>query len=356
MQLHRSVGCLVLNIAVAGATLSLGCGDRRDQASFPEGYTYAPIEWPVAWRPETGELVAIHLERAVDAHGGMTLCDGSGWYLSVPGEASRRALEGALPDEVCKLDLRPEVVGASTFATELLLSDDGDLLSFDLETAIVTRIEVQGVRVTPHAAWSQDGGRIAFAGKPAAGLRRDAGNFLYLIDRDGSGLRLLTELGDRNLYSNPAWSPDNAQLVLSTAAIGGGPFRTDGHVIIVNAATGEQRHVAAGYFPSWSPDGKWIAYLSVPVLETASADPSAPSDSTGVVLRLVRPDGTEDHVLFADPGADTPPERRLKNGWPWAPLLWSPDANRLAFTRLRDGGMDVWILDTARGELESRGP
>lgn len=82
--------------------------------------------------------------------------------------------------------------------------------------------------------------------------------------------------------SDPAISPDTKRLVFTV----NGDGLTDGPSIYVanTDGTGLQR-LAPGSNPQWSPDGAWIAYVSVP----------ADTGCSGV--RLMAPDGTDDHPV-----------------------------------------------------------
>jgi TolB protein len=108
--------------------------------------------------------------------------------------------------------------------------------------------------------FSPDGRTIAFervaADKKAA---------VYLMAADGSNLRLLTKPGMEGRH--PSWSPDGSQIALScecgasgTAAIWivdiGGTGRT---LLSVAHADDRKAPVADQLFPSWSPDGNFLA-------------------------------------------------------------------------------------------------
>src|SRR5436190_6568728 len=91
-----------------------------------------------------------------------------------------------------------------------------------------------------------------------------------------------TELGD--------WSRDGRRLV----------FARDGHIHVLDVATGEIHYLVDGQHPTWSPDGLTIAY------------------AVGDELREVGPDGGPARTIAT---ADTQ----------IATIAWSPDGTRLAF-------------------------
>ena len=87
------------------------------------------------------------------------------------------------------------------------------------------------------------------------------------------------------------------------------------------------------YSASWSPDGKWIA-----IDRNLST-----SDSTkkGDQVWLVKPDGTQSHVILNEPDVS------------YTDLHWSPDGSYLAYTRYsydNIGHSDVWTMDIQTGQ------
>ena len=111
----------------------------------------------------------------------------------------------------------------------------------------------------------------------------------------------------------------------------------DGHrqIYVMDADGGNQRRLSNNPFcefdPSWSPDGKYIAFTSTGRQNTA-----------GGHWRI--------YVMDADGGN----KRRLSNGAvdDWDPS-WSPDGKRIAFVSSRDGrGHDIYVMD-ADGKNQS---
>lgn len=174
--------------------------------------------------------------------------------------------------------------------------------------------------------WSPDGRHIAFAALGGG----DRG--IWVINSDGSHRRRLTHWGDE-----PSWSPDGRTIAYTAyestyviSAAGGHPthlihgdaeapdWSPDGTRIVISRvgglwvmnADGRDPHPITNtpslsdLNPVWSPDGRWIAYLSYPVKA------SIPYPQ----LYLIRPDGTGQHRItrighpwFADGSADWQP-------------------------------------------------
>ena len=77
---------------------------------------------------------------------------------------------------------------------------------------------------------------------------------------------------------------------------------------------------ADNYLPSWSPDGKRIAYTSRP--------------SSGVLqIYVMNADGTGQTDLTNGATASD-----------WGPA-WSPDGTKIAFTSDRDGNREVYVMN-----------
>jgi TolB protein len=104
-------------------------------------------------------------------------------------------------------------------------------------------------------AWSPDGKRIAFYGT------RGRSGDIYVMAADGSGQRRLTTTptGPPAASSGwPAWSPDGKRIAFASS-------RDGNYEIYVMAADGSgqrrlTRNIGPEFDPAWSPDGKRIAF------------------------------------------------------------------------------------------------
>ena len=172
-------------------------------------------------------------------------------------------------------------------------------------------------------------------------LPRDGSLLAYASDRPGSRgmdiwvqrtsggapLRLTDDPGNDSF---PSFSPDGSQIAFTSDRDGGGIYVMD-----ALAAGGEARRIAAkGVTPVFSPDGRFIAYFHIP----------ASLDRNLLKAYIVSPKGGE--------------PQRILDGFSFgyvlhgAPLVWSPDGQRLLFQGWRVGdprSPDWWVAPLAGG-------
>ena len=132
------------------------------------------------------------------------------------------------------------------------------------------------------ATWSPDATLIAFDGQTS--LEGGALAQLYVVDRDGSDLRLLSPSGVDDEY--PAWSP-NGDVIAFHRPVSGDDFLL--HVVRPDGSGDrELTHGARGdEWPMWSPDGARIAFqshegISILELATGTSGLLIPADEGGV--------------------------------------------------------------------------
>jgi DNA-binding winged helix-turn-helix (wHTH) protein/Tol biopolymer transport system component len=118
--------------------------------------------------------------------------------------------------------------------------------------------------------------------------------------------------------SAASMSPDGTAIVYSAV----GP---DGTSVRVRRQDGADMEIApTGFWPRWSPDGRWIAYTT--------SDPEG-GDGT---LHVVRPDGTDHRELTS--------EATQMYG-----LCWWSDSSHVIFTSARGASMPLWSVDIKNG-------
>src|SRR5439155_7813530 len=145
-------------------------------------------------------------------------------------------------------------------------------------------------------------GRIAF----------DNFQDVWSINADGTGLRRLTRA--RWPEFQPSWSPDG-RFIAYRSEPNGSP-----ELWIMNAdGSGQHRLTRDGGFPAWSPDGSMIAY------------------ATG--------GGTSGKSSIAVMNADGSGQRRLLHTDYGEYPSWSPDGKRIALNSNLSGGPLMYIVD-----------
>jgi TolB protein len=153
--------------------------------------------------------------------------------------------------------------------------------------------------------WSPDGRRIAFEVQNAAHTKPVNRRAIYVVNRDGSGLRQLTpwklDAGDQ-----PDWSPDGTRILFRS--ISTGDFTRGDLYSIAPDGTGLHRVTHFGTIPrvlsgSYSPDGRQILFATT----SGATDPSRGLPD----LFEMRTDGTHIRQVTHSENWD---------GWPdWGP-------------------------------------
>jgi Tol biopolymer transport system component len=161
------------------------------------------------------------------------------------------------------------------------------------------------------------GGRTIAFHRATAGPNEASEPHVYLVSADGTDLRRLTDRDAAEI--NPSWSPDGRWIAFAVEA--GGRFdlyraAADGSRISPLVETDG----AHEDFPAWSPDGEALAFArSEPDVETGSGD-----------LWIANADGSGERLLLGGRNDDSAPS-------------WSPDGRRIAF--LRNGHVAVMNAD-----------
>ena len=147
---------------------------------------------------------------------------------------------------------------------------------------------------------------------------RDGNPEIYIMDADGENQIRLTRHPEEDKM--PSWSPDGKKIAFVSMRNGG---RNQIHVMDSN---GENiRRITEGAFdlnPAWSPDGRTIAYGGREMGEENRK------------IHLIAPDGTNRRRLAGD-----------IQSWDMA-AAWSPDSQRIAFLSSRGiWGNEIYVMD-----------
>ena len=203
---------------------------------------------------------------------------------------------------------RDQLTSEPSNDTSPAFSPDGSSIAFESDRDGSTEIYVmdrsgnQVRRLTTDPAqdgapaWSPDGRRLAFTSNRNSRAATD----IYTMDaRDGSDVRRLTD--DLANWA-PQYSPDGRSIAI----------QVNQDIVVVDLATGERRQLtegpANGMNPTWSPDGRYLAFVT--------------TRNRRAEIFTMQADGANPQVLVSMPrgGAIDP--------------RWSPDGTRVAFVFL----------------------
>ena len=175
-------------------------------------------------------------------------------------------------------------------------------------------------------AWSPDGRWIAFDSN------REATYDIYKIEPDGENLQRLTHGGvDRNY--NATWSPDSQSIAFAS-------FREAPGIYIMDANGGNQRRLAnqpqSGRTPSWSPDGKQIAFSDI--ILGGHQDPLFGGTRD---IYTVNVDGSQLRRRTRHPSMDIFPD-------------WSPDGRSIVYYSRWNQKTDIYLIKGGLGRHAGR--
>jgi uncharacterized protein (TIGR03067 family) len=146
-------------------------------------------------------------------------------------------------------------------------------------------------------------------------LHRFQGEPLMVINADGSDLHALLSMPEYTSCGSPQWSVDGSKIVFDAWRSVYGENYRDSHILVVNADGTSPADLGDGTLPSWSPDGKQIAY-------------SRYSPNGGIWA--MKADGTDTRSVNTDA---------------WC-ASWSPKSNELAYTISKGDGWDICVHDS----------
>jgi Tol biopolymer transport system component len=186
--------------------------------------------------------------------------------------------------------------------------------------------------VTGQIAWSRDQQKIAFLG-----ARRGEATSVVVLDVTSQPPVVLLErrLRAGKLLANltaQAWAPDNRRLVYTD--------RRD-HLILLDIVANTETDLDVGNAPTWSPDGRFIAYRKDVVGRP-------PGD-----YFLLSPSGRLQSVQLLSNDKRLPGQPEL--GWFLGPPIWSPDSQFIVIARV-EGAAEFerpYIVKVATREIEA---
>ncbi|MBI3243603.1 MAG: TolB family protein [Chloroflexi bacterium] len=247
--------------------------------------------------------------------------------------------------------LSPDSVPADTAVQNLQPSPDGRYLAFGAVTGfyqpgtyysamhIMDLQTKSAIAATKNGEWNELGGGASWS--PDSRKMVFFSNAIW--DNDIGQLEYLTSYGDTRKHPlYPVWSPSGEYIAFACfesefsfpmSSLG----ESHGELCLIRPDDTEvQTLVEHIYLPdsrppnafSWSPDGRWIAYLA---------------GDTMPDIAIVNIETRETRILASSPAKDTNPD-------------WSPDGTRIAFASNRNGKDEVFVVGLDGRNLTSLTP
>ena len=216
----------------------------------------ALVSPPHLWLATSATLILVGPIRSIASRYGR---DAGGWKIAGPAIVSLTAVFMLIgfftqyaqpigaPDEADIIGKHAVSTGGALYFTR----KDG---THQTRLLVIAGADIWGVAVSP------DGKHIAYRVVPGDDIREGPSD-IYVADIDGTHARRITHSGRHD--TQPAWSPDGKRIAFISVPAG---TSGDYFVQIIPAAGGKVRSVLDDVtemqFPAWSPDGKSLAYQS----------------------------------------------------------------------------------------------
>ncbi len=241
------------------------------------------------------------------------------------------------------------------------LSRDGSQIAVGLDIPGPAALEDYTVATTTRDWTTNTGGIPGFPSANGANFFSFSPDNARIVSSGGTNLvvRSATDgTGMTTIVQNatmPDWSPDGLNVVFSRpgqATVGSNPGVSEGSIVAVDAATwGTQRVLVAGgnadnnYYPSWSPDGAWIAFN-----KTANSDSYDQPDARVWVVSASG--GAPIQLATASPtGGDSWPKWSTEpHAYVSGTIFWLTFSSRRAYGLRGDMDSQIWMvgIDPAR--------
>jgi Tol biopolymer transport system component len=308
-------------VAICFGLVGLGCSEVPNaQQNDSAIATLTRRSWltPVGAARWEADLLFVRRDQMTAGDAGKPSCDSTGLYtLSQAGVV--RAL--ATGQTVCQRLWFAKRIELGAERNQVLFVDGfagQRLLRFDLATGVATNVAAD-CRISDEGAYiSPDGTRLAFVGSC---LPQDSST-LYLMELLRTNSEQAPSSLVRAMPAHISWAPDGKYLVLDQLRAG-----EPDSMIVVDVKAGKSHRILPGSFPSWSPDGRSIAYLH-----------SESTQNHGLSLRVVDASGSHERVLLSSGSGTALGE--LHEEIAYQEFLWT-NGERIVVS----SGASLWSID-----------
>jgi TolB protein len=247
-------------------------------------------------------------------------------------------------------DATPVVNDTDVIAFSSNHEGNPEIYVMNLDGTGLTRLTHRDLR-DGYPAWSPDGSKIAFYA-----YENDTTLSINVMDSDG-GNRVQLTYEDNVRHASPVWSRDGTMIAFSRI------IEDSYQIWLVDADGGNPRRLGelVGFAPQWSPDGKWLAFGTMPPLGeifVAGADGSNPRQLTDNEVNDMWPSWSPDgskiafmsgemkhHQLWVMNIDGSEKTRLTHNAFDdWRPR-WSPDGTRIAFNSFRGDRVGLFLMN-----------
>lgn len=214
------------------------------------------------------------------------------WVMNADGSEQTQLTDNPEPDYIAAWSGDGKSITFTSWRKEAGDADRAPhIYTMNVDGSDERRLIKESTNTSEGANWSADGRHIVFSRKPG-----ELGADVFIADADGSNEKRLTNEHEKNIYNgSPSFSPDGKWIAFYSDD-------TKSAALVVMDVEGNQRRtvLAEGYnwYPKWSPDSQWLTY-------TAKVD-----DVGNIDVFAIKVSGDEPPVLLVGS-----PKREQEASW-----------------------------------------